>query len=123
MTNDSNNYIHIRSNLHIQILYLQKVLHEEITYVLVKVAIDLHHGLEASEVSFPEMDSIVGIPEANTTDPRQTDVNWGDSVNKRLELGFLKATDAIDDVSDWLIVAEVKKMKRGFWWVLRIDHY
>lgn len=65
-------------------------------YVLVKVAMDLHHGLEDTALSFPESESLVGKPEVDTTDPRRPERNWGDSLNNRLEFEFLKATVAID---------------------------
>lgn len=67
--------------LHIQIHYLDNLIHKTIrkAYVRVKVAMDLHHGLEAVALSFPESDSMAGKPEADTTDPRQPERNWGDS--------------------------------------------
>lgn len=70
----------------------------------------LHHGLElATALSFPEIESVIGIiPEVDMTDPRRPERNWGDSLNNRLELEFLKATDAIDGME------EIKGVLVGF---------
>lgn len=58
---------------------------------------DLHHGLETTAFSFPEIDSMFNKPEAEITDPRQPERNWEDILSNFLELGFRNATDATDE--------------------------